>query len=112
MGDYPAHITAEHERISNHFGTEEVLLYQAALLSIGSLASELGVQQPNCGKTPPPWWLRRRFEAMTGIDCGSFYEDEEFQPLTGAALLEDFRDSGGLAQFDEGVRYFFGHRVP
>jgi hypothetical protein len=57
-------------------------------------------------------FYRRRFEASTGIDCSGFYKDRNFQPLTAAAILEDFLESPEVARYEEGVRYFFGHRIP
>lgn len=56
-------------------------------------------------------WERMCFEASTGIDCGTFYENGRLQRLAALAVLEDFMDSGQGARFERGVRYFFGHRV-
>lgn len=55
----------------------------------------------------------RIFRAMTGVDCRDVYtRDGSLQPLTTAAVLEDWLDSGAAAHFQPGVRYFFGHRIP
>jgi hypothetical protein len=56
--------------------------------------------------------LRRKFEAATGIDCSRFYRDEELQPLAAAALIDAFLESPEAAKYEDGVRYFFGHRIP
>jgi hypothetical protein len=56
--------------------------------------------------------LRRKFEAATGINCTSFYRDENLQPLSVAALIDAFLDSSAVAKYEDGVRYFFGHRIP
>ena len=56
-------------------------------------------------------WERMCFEASTGVDCTSFYEQGRLQRLAALAVLEDFMDAGHAAAFEPGVRYFFGHRV-
>jgi hypothetical protein len=59
----------------------------------------------------PEYW-RGRFEAMTGLDCSGFYKSGSLQPLTAAAIVEDFLESGDADKFEPGTRYFFGHRIP
>lgn len=56
-------------------------------------------------------WERMFFEASTGIDCSAFYEQGRLQRLAALAVLEDFMDGGYAADFEPGVRYFFGHRI-
>jgi hypothetical protein len=56
-------------------------------------------------------WERMCFEASTGVDCSTFYEQGRLQRLAALAVLEDFMDGGHGAAFERGVRYFFGHRV-
>ena len=34
------------------------------------------------------------------------------QPLATAAILEEFLESPEAAKYEDGVRYFFGHRIP
>jgi hypothetical protein len=57
-------------------------------------------------------FLRRRLEACTGIDCSGFFEDGGFRPLTAATMLESMLESGVLARYVAGRRYFFGFPVP
>jgi hypothetical protein len=52
------------------------------------------------------------FEAATGIDCSSFFDDGEFQPLAATAIVEEFLESGDPERFEPGVRYFFRNRIP
>jgi hypothetical protein len=60
-----------------------------------------------------PFAFRRKFEASTGINCSAFYKaDQFFQPLSAAAIAEDFLNSAQADQFVDGVRYFFGHPLP
>ncbi|NVB40824.1 hypothetical protein G6O69_23495 [Pseudenhygromyxa sp. WMMC2535] len=62
--------------------------------------------------------MRQKFEAMTGIDCSSFYEDEKgnfsqrVKPLAAAAIFEEFLASPQRHAFEPGKRYFFGHPIP
>jgi hypothetical protein len=56
--------------------------------------------------------FRRRFENATGIDCSSFYEEGRFKPMQAAALITGFLESPQSWRFEDGVRYFFGHRIP
>jgi hypothetical protein len=58
------------------------------------------------------WLLRRRFEASTGINCTSFFKEERFQPLTAAAVLEEFLSSSEATKFVRSHKYFFGWPVP
>lgn len=54
--------------------------------------------------------MRRKFEAMTGVDCSSFYRDRKVQPLSAATVLEQFLEAP--RRLVPGRRYFFGHEVP
>jgi hypothetical protein len=60
----------------------------------------------------PRTTLRRKFEASTGIDCTPFYKDGALQPLAAAAIIEGFLNSTEADQYQNGARYFFGHRIP
>ncbi|WP_448724113.1 hypothetical protein [Pseudomonas farris] len=55
--------------------------------------------------------LRHKFEASTGIDCSSFYKELRFQPLAAASIIESFLEGPDVAKYEEGVRYFFGHKI-
>jgi hypothetical protein len=89
------------------FGTGEIRLWLGKPFSITSFAKhwlQTGA--------PDPITMRRIFEATTGIDCRRFFEDEEFRPLYAAAVVEEFLESPEAAKYEEGVRYFFSHRIP
>jgi len=110
---YEERVMAQYEALKQKFGTDQVILLHGERFGVVSLARRMrrslgdgdfeGAMQP---------FYRRRFEASTGIDCSSFYKDRNFQPLTAAAILEDFLESPEAARYEEGVRYFFGHRIP
>ena len=55
---------------------------------------------------------RRSFEAATGIDCTSWYQDGKLRPLAAMATLEGFLESPEAEQYKEGIRYFWGHPIP
>ena len=55
---------------------------------------------------------RHKFEAATGIECSSFFVDDELRPLAAAVVLEDFLIEGHADHYENGARYFFGHRIP
>ncbi len=55
--------------------------------------------------------MRHKFEAMTGIDCSSFYAKRKLDPLAAAVVLEDFLANPARARFVAGRRYFFAHPV-
>ncbi len=51
---------------------------------------------------------RHRFEAMTGIDCTSFYEDGRFRQINAVGVLEEYLDADEPAPEQ---RIFFGHQI-
>jgi hypothetical protein len=56
---------------------------------------------------------RMLFEAMTGVDCRTFFDQNgTVQPLAAAAILEEFLESGEAGKYEPGVRYFFGRPIP
>ena len=57
-------------------------------------------------------YFRRRFEASTGINCTSFFRKKRFQPLAAAQIVEEFLENPSATEYEDGVRYFFGHRIP
>jgi hypothetical protein len=56
--------------------------------------------------------LHLRFEASTGVDCSGFFSGTRLQPLSVAGVVEQFLESPEAAKYKDGVRYFFGHRIP
>jgi hypothetical protein len=46
------------------------------------------------------------------VDGRAFFKDFKLQPLTAAAVVEEFLDSPEAAKYKDGFRYFFGHRIP
>ncbi|HYO52227.1 hypothetical protein [Archangium sp.] len=101
-------VMARYSELKQQFGTDQVPVLSGEPFSLESLARRM-LRQISAGRRLDPE-LRHKFEAMTGIDCSDFYKSG-FQPLTTAAILEDFLASPQRAKYQEGVRYFFGHRL-
>ena len=46
-------------------------------------------------------------------DWRGFYgKAGKLQPLSAAAIVEEFLESRESEKYEDGVRYFFGHRIP
>lgn len=111
--EYEDRVLERYDALKQKFGTDQVILLHGERFSVVSVARRMlrGLDGGGSERAMRPFY-RRRFEASTGIDCSGFYKDGEFQPLTAAAILEDFLESPEAARYEEGVRYFFGHRIP
>jgi hypothetical protein len=107
--DYRRDVMSRYELLVEALGSSEVYVFEGAPFGVVRLARMMLNRLREEDFTPE---YRQRFEASTGIDCRSFYKDGWFQPLNAAAILEDFMRGSGPERFEEGVRYFFGHRIP
>lgn len=95
--------------IAEDVGSEAAVVFQGRPFSVARLARYV------LGRANRPHFrsdFRRSFEAATGIDCRSWYEEGRFRPLAASAVLEEFLESPDSRRYEEGVRYFFGHRIP
>ena len=107
--DYGSYIIARRDDLSKELGSPTGPVYRRKIYSVKQLAQLLLASISNDQYDED---FRRRFEAVTGIDCRPFYKDKLFQPLTAAAIVEDFLKSPEADKYEPGVRYFFGHRIP
>ncbi|WPB81631.1 hypothetical protein KYC5002_21240 [Archangium violaceum] len=105
---YRERVMARYSELRRRFGTDQVPILGGEPFSVGALARHM-LDQISTGQRLDSE-LRHKFEATTGIDCSDFYKGG-FQPLTTAAIIEEFLASPQRAKFQEGVRYFFGHRL-
>ena len=106
---YRQAVLARRDDLASQFGSDQALVVHGQRLSMTTLAERI----VNRAREPHfPTCLHRVFEASTGIDCSSFYEAGRFKPMQAAALMETFLESPLSRQFEDGVRYFFGHRIP
>jgi hypothetical protein len=105
---YVQFVTAHYEILKSALGGDDAVVFRGEKLSVAAVARR-GLD--DLGKDRFDEEMRHKFEAMTGIDCSSFYRDGELQPLAAAALLEEFLEGPEPAKYEEGVRYFFGRAI-
>lgn len=95
--------------LAARFGSDDVYVFRGEILDVTRVA-KLVIQYARQGNFPID--LRRKFEVMTGVNCSSFYDELNFQPLCAQAVAEDFLDSPKVDLYQPGSRYFFGRPVP
>jgi hypothetical protein len=107
--DYSKAVLNRYEELSNEFGTNQILVFRGEQFGVLRLAKYIlrRVREPFFRME-----LRHRFEAQTGIDCSRFYKRGDIHPLRTAAVIEEFLNSADAGNYEDGVRYFFGHRIP
>ncbi|MFO7566844.1 MAG: hypothetical protein R6X02_29645 [Enhygromyxa sp.] len=111
LEDYLNLVMDRYDEMVAELGGEQVYVAFARRLSARTLAQMICAP---VNKRPrfELMFLRRRFEPMTGIDCTDFFTADPWTPLAAAAIAEDFLASAHSYDYEEGVRYFFGHRLP
>jgi hypothetical protein len=110
---YSRLVTDRYEKVKARFQTDRVIVYakrQAGVIPYARMILKL--LGNSAFEQTSQTFLRRRFEASTGIDCSAFYKKGEFQALEAASIVEGFLESPDAAKYEDGVRYFFGHRIP
>jgi hypothetical protein len=109
LDEYEAAVATRAGELKVLFGADQALVFKGERAGVKTLANQLlkALQRPNF-----PIVFRQRFEASTGIDCTGFYQKGFLQPLSAAAIMEAFLDSPDINKYEDGVRYFFGHRIP
>lgn len=94
----------------NRYGTDQILLLKGERFSPCYLVA-LFMQQMR-----EPYFdldLRRRFEAMSGLDCATCFRGGRLDPLVMTALLEKFViENDDLVDLDANERLFYRHRLP
>jgi len=106
--DYGASILQAYQRLADQLGTDHVYVFQGQKFGVITLAKYIleHVRRPYVR-----YILRQRFEASTGKNCTKFYKRGELRPLAAAAIVEEFLESPEAEKYEEGIRYFFGHRI-
>ncbi len=106
---YRARVLARYNRLVERLGTDQALVFKGERFGVVRTARRIlkYVRQP---LFDPVW--RRKFEASTGIDCSTFYQNGQLQPLGVAVLIEEFLESPKIKLYEDRARYFFGHRIP
>jgi len=54
---------------------------------------------------------RHRFEAATGVDCRDFFQEGNLRVSAAAAIVENYLKSPEAEKYENGIRYFFVHRI-
>lgn len=106
---YRARVMSRYNRLVDRLGSDQFLVFKGGQFGVERLAR--GILKYVRQQLFDSVW-RRKFEASTGIDCSAFYENGILQPLSCATLVEEFLESPQAGQYEDGVRYFFGHRIP
>ena len=114
--EYSDIVKTRMKKLQSQYGTDKLFVWRGKHYGVTALA--IHMQQLLLAKRKnlrqiSAWFveLRQRFESYTGINCSAFYNNYEFQPLAAAAILEKFLESSEPEKYEEGVRYFFGHRI-
>lgn len=109
LAAYRALVMKRYAQLLDALGTEQVTVWMGEHFGVIPMAKKLLqlLQNPSF-----PSDARRKFEASTGVDCTPFYKAAQLQPLTAAAIVEKFLDSPAADHYEDGVRYFFSHRIP
>jgi hypothetical protein len=99
---------SRYEELKGRFGTDDVVVFRGNVVGIGNICAQMldDLQNKRFHEE-----MRHKFEAWTGIDCSDFYKNKKIQPLTAAAIIEDFLKSPAREKYRDGERYFFGHRL-
>lgn len=113
LDDYVSMVMARYDELKRKFSTDRVLIFDGRRWGVIPFARLIlhRVAHPEFDHTYE-FDLRRRLEASTGINCSAFFKDEVFQPLAAAAIVEEFLGGPEVVNYEDGVRYFFGHRIP
>jgi hypothetical protein len=107
-------VEARYEELRGQFG-DQAVLWRGQPFSVSRLVGSMYdlVRNPEVGPLQGLFIpMRHRFEAATGIDCSECFANGVLQPLSAAAVLETFLESEASTRYEEGVRYFWGHRIP
>ncbi|QRK12584.1 hypothetical protein JQX13_22675 [Archangium violaceum] len=110
LEEYLGLVMHRYEALCAQYGSGNVLVFNGELASVKYFAHRLAHDLGPARRAEVD--LRRRFEASTGIDCHDMFVDKVFQPLAAARIAESFLNSPDAAKYEDGVRYFFGHRIP
>lgn len=112
LEDYLNLVMNRYDEVVEELGSDKVHVAFGELSSARTLARHVITNSGPRRVRQRLMRVRERFEPMTGIDCTAFFADTPWTPLAAAAIAEDFLASDASARFEDGARYFFGHRIP
>lgn len=107
-------ILQRYRELQGRFASDEVPVFRGELYSVQRIASDFLNRLKSGDDFAEADFLtyRHKFEAATGIGCRAMFREGQPQPLAAAAILEDFLESPAAAKYEDGVRYFYGYRIP
>ncbi|GJL49599.1 MAG: hypothetical protein NPIRA01_08260 [Nitrospirales bacterium] len=113
IDEYYDIVMMRYNELKKRFGTDQVIVFNGKLFGVIPLAN-LALTRLSDSPFDRTFqrFFRRRFEASTGINCTALFADGIFQGLKAAEMIERFLGSSEAARYEDGVRYFFGHRIP
>ena len=113
VDEYYDFVMNRYNDLKKRFGTDQVIMLNGEIFGVVPLAklALTRLSDKPFDSTFQPFF-RRRFEASTGIDCMRLFKDGMFQSLEASEVIEIFLQSPEVAKYQDGVRYFFGHRIP
>ena len=114
---YTRHVNNRVRQLAEALGKDSVPVWKGEVFGVIPLSRKMREMLISPSPGPPSVEMelleyRQRFECATGIDCSAFFKDRELQPLAALAIVESFLESPDAAKYEDGVRYFFGHRIP
>lgn len=108
---FPQLVREAYTRLIEKFTTDRVSAWHGDVFDVTALTREFLSAIPHI-TTGSCILYRHKFEASTGLDCRHFFHAFSPQPLEIQATLEEFLLAEPEAEYNPGVRYFFGHRIP
>lgn len=102
------------KEVVDRVGSVSKPVYEGRLFDINDIAKRLYDRLTSEDKTEGRIYRERMIlEASTGMDCSSFYDEEDsLQYLPASAIMETFLESEEGSRYEPGIRYFFGHPIP
>lgn len=110
LEEYLGLVMHRYEALRTQHGGGDVLVFNGDLSGVRYFAHRFAHDVGPARRAEAD--LRRRFEASTGIDCHDMFVEKVFQPLAAARIAESFLNSAQATKYQDGARYFFGHRIP
>jgi len=114
LDDYLNLVMNRYDEICSELGSAKAVVFRGRLQSVRTWANRM--RHPTATTLPflssELEETRSRFESATGIDCSSAFPQGLPSSLAAASIAEQFLASSDLASYQEGIRYFFGHRIP
>ncbi len=106
LEDFTKNVMIRYQQLVDRFGSNQMCIFLGE-----KVAPRFFAQQLLSGNRLLFAQVRLRFEAFTGWDFSGVFANRVPQPLTAAALAEKFLELGEVDKYEQGVRYFFGHRI-